>query len=118
MRQFVWTPILESVLSDYPDVKLVVHASARDHSSAEWIVERLGTLGQQRVLGVAAPRIPRWEAIKQYLAANSQIASYRILDDTPGEFPNELPELIVCKSNQGLSDLDVQEQIQNWLRGK
>jgi hypothetical protein len=117
MALFVWAPILDSVLSEYPDVKLVVHASARDHSTADWITARLGALGK-RVIGLATPRIPRWKAIKQYLAVNPQISSYRILDDAAGEFPTGLPQLILCKPNLGISEQMVQRQIQNWLHGE
>ena len=105
------------MLSKYPDVKVVVHASARDHSSQTWIEERLGPLGE-RVIGLAKPKVPRWEAIKQYVSTNPQISDYRILDDMAGEFPAGLSELILCNPKFGLSDPIAQRKLQIWLQDK
>jgi hypothetical protein len=116
-KLFVWGPILDSMLSKYPDVKVVVHASARDHSSQTWIEERLGPLGE-RVIGLAKPKVPRWEAIKQYVSTNPQISDYRILDDMAGEFPAGLSELILCNPKFGLSDPIAQRKLQIWLQDK
>lgn len=66
MRRFIWAPILRDLLAQHPDVQVVVHASARDHTPAETIASQLGAVGIS-ISGVAAPRISRWEAIQKYL---------------------------------------------------
>jgi len=117
MRLFVWAPVLDALLNEHPDVKLVVHASARDHTPIETIVVQLGKLGE-RVKCAATPRLPRWEAIQRHVIANAEISDYRILDDSQQEFPAELPELILCAPNRGVSDPAVQQKIRDWLQAE
>lgn len=113
-KEFVWAPILDLLISEYLDVKLVVHASARDHMTVEWMAARIGKLGE-RIIGAAPARFQRWEAIQRFLASSPQVSSYRILDDMPKEFPRGLKELIVCQSNLGISDPAVQRRLKVWL---
>jgi hypothetical protein len=111
---FQWVPVLAQLLEPHADVRLVIHASARHHSDADFLARRLGVL-TPRVLGVTEPRLPRWESIKAWLAGHPQVSSHRILDDMPAEFPVNLTELIVCPSNEGVTAATVQAQLQDWL---
>ena len=65
---FRWLPVLADLLAPWPDVRLVVHSSWRyDHSDAELRV-LLGQLSS-RVVG-SVPRLPREQAIENFLQAN------------------------------------------------
>ena len=113
MRRFVWAPILHNLIAQHPDIQVVVHASARDHTPAETIVAQLGAVGIA-VADVAEPKIPRWEAIQKYLERHPG-ADYRILDDAPAEFPLECDGLIICDPRVGISDEAVVERIREWI---
>ncbi|HEX7643773.1 MAG TPA: HAD domain-containing protein [Burkholderiaceae bacterium] len=114
MQLFVWAPLLDAILDEFPATRLVIHASARDYTPRDTMAKQLGKLGE-KVIGVVKPRIRRWEAIQLYLDANPEITDYRILDDMPKEFPAGLPALIECTPNRGISSASVQLQIRNWL---
>jgi hypothetical protein len=110
---FRWTPLLDKLLTGHPDVALVVHSSWRFLADDETLRDLLGPLGM-RFKGSAPPG-ERYEAIKWLLDDNRHITDYRILDDDQGEFPIGLPELILCDSDLGLTDIRVQEAISAWL---
>ena len=114
MRRFVWAPILRDLLNDHPDIQVVVHASARDHTPAETIVFQLGAVGIL-FAGVVEPKVARWEAIQEYLDRHPG-ADYRILDDAPAEFPLECSGLIICDPRIGISDNAVMERIRDWIK--
>lgn len=114
MRRYVWSPLLEELLLPFPDITVVVHASARDHTPLPTIVSQLGPLGQ-RIVDIAPPRVERWPAICTWLASHPEVSEYWILDDAAREFPAELEQLIVCGSRTGINDVDVQLQLKQWL---
>jgi hypothetical protein len=116
MRQFVWLPILMKLLRDHEDVGIVVHASARDHSSATFLRERSG-IPEQRWRGVTPPNLPRWPSIQAWLSTNLDVCNYCILDDQKSEYPEPQPtNLILCNSKKGISEASVQTKIREWLR--
>ena len=114
MKRFVWAPILNEVLRPFPNVALVVHASARDHTDMPCIMAQLGPLGRRIVDGVPR-KMDRWFGICRWLSDHPHVTDYRILDDMPQEFPVGLPQLIVCDSRTGISDLAVQKKMAQWL---
>jgi hypothetical protein len=121
MREFVWLPILLKLLEPHQDMQLVVHASARRTSHAEFIGKRLEHRSAgfaQLYAGVTPPRLDRWASIQAWLAEHPEIGSFRILDDQAGEFPSPPPaELILCNPTQGLSAPGVQAELARFLAG-
>jgi hypothetical protein len=113
---FVWLPILEQLLTPWPDVMLAVHSTWRYLYRPNELGELLGSLGS-RFIG-AAPRGPRAESILWFLQLNPVITSYLVLDDAPSEFPADFPgSLVICEPLRGISAPEVQAQIETWLEG-
>lgn len=121
MREFVWLPILLKLIEHHQDVYLVVHASARRTSSAEFIGTRLelSNVGLAHLYaGVTPAKFDRWASIQAWLAEHPAVESYRILDDQAGEFPSPPPaELILCNPTLGLSAPGVQAALARFLVG-
>ena len=110
---FRWTALLADLLEQHPEVGIVVHSSWRTLSRDFELRELLGTLGPH-FMGSAPPG-QRWEAIKWVLDDNA-VADYRILDDAGEEFPADLPELILCHPERGISDANVRAKLTKWLK--
>ena len=114
MKEFVWLPILLDLVSGQVDVGIVVHASARQQSSSDFLMRRMG-LAPPIWQGVTDPSLPRWPSIQAWLATH-ETASFRILDDAASEFPTPVPpELIICDPLKGLSDPAIQDELKKWL---
>jgi len=115
MRQFVWLPILKEMLAGQQDLRIVIHASYRKTSTADFLRERLG-FGKEICLGVTNPRLERWASIQDWVKGRPWVESFRILDDQAFEFPDPRPaELILCDGRRGLSDPEVQARLQEWI---
>ncbi len=121
MREFVWLPLLLKLLEPHHDVSLVVHASARRTSPAEFIGKRLELSSSgfaHLYAGVTPPQLDRWASIQAWLEEHPDVGSFRILDDQAGEFPSPPPaELILCNPTQGLSAPGVQAELARFLAG-
>lgn len=111
MRQFVWLPVLLDLLRN-KSVGVVVHASARQTSPAEFLRDRL-RLSPEMWCGVTDPKLSRWESILKWVDEH-RVTNYRILDDQPGEFAST-DHLIVCDERTGVSSPDVRRAILAWL---
>lgn len=115
MRQFVWLPALQALLQPHDDVKLVVHASARQNSPEAFLRDRLG-ISATRWAGVTPPQLSRWPSIQAWLQENPETSQFRILDDQSTEFPDPPPaELILCQCKTGVADPVVQSRLITWL---
>lgn len=115
MRQFVWLPILAELLRDQSDLGIVVHASARQESSADFLRQRL-RFTTQVFKGVTEPSLARWPSIQHWVLTHPETSSYRILDDQASEFPDPAPsELILCDGRKGVSEIGVQDRLRLWL---
>lgn len=111
-----WVPILAQLLATAPDVRIIVHSTWRYQYTDGELKELLGELGN-RFIG-SAPRMPREQAIEMVLQANkSSIAAHIVLDDDQKEFASGRLNLLLCDSSLGLSALDVQAAISEWLAG-
>jgi len=111
---FCWFDILRGLLAGHPDVFVVVHSNWRYACSADDIGDMLGELGS-RYLG-CTPLGDRHASIRQWLARNRGVSSYRILDDSAHAFPDPPPaELILCDPRTGVSEPAVQAQLRHWL---
>lgn len=118
MRLFVWLPILKEIMAGQEDVRVVIHASYRRATPADFLRERLG-FDQEICLGVTNPKLERWPSIKHWLQENPGVESFRILDDQVVEFPFPPPaELILCDGRLGLSDEAVQRALRLWVQPK
>lgn len=115
MRQFVWLPILKGLIAGHDDMHIVIHASYRRISPADFLREQLG-LGKDLCLGVTHPRLERWASIQDWVKGRPWIESFRVLDDQAWEFPKPLPaQLILCDGELGVSDPTVQSALREWL---
>jgi hypothetical protein len=113
---FGWLPTLLSVLRPHPDVGVVVHSSWRLNYDEDELREILSDVGD-RYLG-ATPPGERYASILQWLAANSDVTSYRVLDDEPDEFPLPVPEeVILCDPTMGVNGVEVVAALRKWLSG-
>ena len=115
MREFVWLPILLDLISGQADIGIVVHASARQHTSPDFLMHRLG-LAPPLWQGTTDPTLARWPSIQRWLATHPETTSCRILDDAASEFPTPAPaELILCDPRRGVSDPVAQSRIKRWV---
>lgn len=117
MREFVWLSILKDLIAGREDLRIVIHASYRRSSPADFLSDRLG-FGKELCLGVTKPKLDRWPSIQDWIEDNPWIESFRVLDDQANEFPDPLPaQLILCDGRRGLSDERVQNALKEWLHG-
>ena len=65
---------------------IVIHASARQDSPAEFLMQRLG-LTPRLFRGVTEPTLARWPSIQHWISMHPDTSSFRILDDMASEFP-------------------------------
>lgn len=115
MREFVWLPILKKLISGQNDIRIVAHASARRHADPAFLGTRLG-FPDNVYMGVTPAHLDRWPSIQAWLAARTDVVSFRILDDQGFEFPVTPPaELILCQPQQGVSEVRVQDALKAWL---
>lgn len=115
MREYVWLPLLKELIAGVDDVRIVVHASARRHSDPGFLGRRLG-LPDNVYWGITPPKLERWPSIQAWLAQRPEVASFRILDDQVSEFPDPPPpQLILCRSQLGLSEPRVLDALKEWL---
>uniref|UniRef100_UPI0035B0FDB9 HAD domain-containing protein n=1 Tax=Hylemonella sp. TaxID=2066020 RepID=UPI0035B0FDB9 len=116
VRQFVWLPILKELIAGQDDLRIVIHASYRKTSPADFLREQLG-FGKEICLGVTNPRLERWASIQDWVKGRPWIESFRVVDDQAWEFPEPLPpQLILCDGVRGVSDTAVQAALKEWLR--
>jgi hypothetical protein len=109
-----WLPQLALLIENYPDVRVVIHSSWREHQSVEHLRGQMGKVGS-RLLGVT-PQGARYDSIVAYLAAHPDVQGFRILDDMASEFPQPAPpELVLCDPVRGLSAKATRKQIRSWL---
>lgn len=114
MRSFTWAPMFDEILTPFPHVGLVIHASIRDHIELDTLKEHLGPLGL-RVIDIAPQRMPKYEAILAWLAGHPEVTDHRVLDDAPSEFPQGLGTLILCDPRTGISNRKIQKALVEWL---
>lgn len=91
-----WAQPLIRLLSDFPDVQVVVHSSWRHEISLADIKSHMPPTLAQRVVGITP--MDAWErldSIRAYCDQNS-VDRFLIIDDTAGEFPKDLAELVPC----------------------
>jgi hypothetical protein len=111
---FCWLPILERLLSDFPDVMLVVHSTWRYEYTDDELRKFLGSLGD-RFIG-SAPRGPREQAIEMVLQANKgKVTDHLVLDDAPEEFPEGRLNTLFLHGLRGIGSAMDYAPLAVWL---
>lgn len=105
-RLFAYLPRLETVLRDFPFVRIVISSSWREGRPWETVIAAFSpdiagrVIGGTPVLRAKAPpysKHPRYEEIRRYLAAQGeQEARWLALDDDADLFPPDCPNLLLC----------------------
>lgn len=113
-RRFCWLAVLESLLVDHPDVRIVVHSSWRYEYTNSELRALLSPLGQ-RFVG-SAPRGPREQAIELVLQANRHVRHHLVIDDDPREFTGSAVNLLLVDPLLGISDEAARTAIRVWLQ--
>jgi len=111
---FCWVPLLAEILADHPDVGLASHTSWRDSHSGEALGAYLGDL-QARHKGATCAG-DKLASIQAWLAIHPEVTDYLILDDVPMGGPDEVPELLLCHYQKGVSCPEVQRELRAWLK--
>jgi len=110
-----WLPLLESLLVNAPDVRLLVHSTWRYMYSDAELATLLGPLSE-RFLG-STPKVARELAVEMVLQANKgRVRSHLVLDDDCREFTSGRLNVLFCDSKTGISALNIQAEIASWLR--
>lgn len=114
-RLFRWLPILLDSLEAYPEVVIVVHSSWRLCWGKEEMLEQLPPELVAKIVDVTDPGIySRYKSIQDYILRHD-ITKYIILDDEGKQFPENLPELVVCRPKEGLSRPSTKAKLQKSL---
>jgi hypothetical protein len=115
-RMFRYIPILYDILQKHSDVRIFVHSSWRQFDDDDALKNRLGSVADW--FAGATPRdLSRFDSI-QFIVDFYNLTDYCILDDLSDEFPENLPQLLLCDSEVGIYDKTVREKLKNWLEGK
>lgn len=117
---FRWARHLEEIIAPLSEerraeILIVAHSSWRkiDGLSQSLIRESLGPILSEMYVGMTRPDLGRWESILD-TCNRFDIDDYLIIDDATKEFPEGLPQLVICNPLKGLSDPQVQDRIAEW----
>lgn len=106
--------VLETLLSDFPDLEIVITSSWREEKSLPELKALLGTSVGSRVIGVT-PVIDepflhhvRYHETQAYLADTDKPAiPWVALDDEVGNYPPDSP-VVITDRRTGVTDADAQ----------
>jgi hypothetical protein len=110
--KFCWAGYLWEILNG-AECDLVVHSSWRHYYSLVEIRAMLPEELANRVIAVTRGE-DRYSSIVEYVQRKMP-DSYLILDDSGDEFPDNCSELLLCDSNQGVSDPTIRIAISNFI---
>lgn len=111
--RFCWAGCLLDLIRQ-TDTQLVIHSSWRHSYSLEQLRKMLPLGLGERVVAVTVGE-GRYGSILDYVEAESVI-KYIILDDSGYEFPIECNELLLCRESVGLSCLEIQMKLADFLK--
>lgn len=109
--------VLKEMLKGHTDVAVVVSSSWRMFMTDEQLGELLEPISSWYGGSIGSPDIDRDVAIRTWTEINA-IFDYVVLDDMPKFFPGlekDWPNLIICDSEFGISDIRVQQKLCEWL---
>lgn len=113
-EDFRCLPVLEAVLRDYPETRVVIASDWRTLFSLPKLRARFSPDIQPRVIDTTPaifPRNPnelyglREREARQWLAAKAPGAEWLAIDDAPGNWPTR-PRLVLTDFKQGFTDED------------
>lgn len=112
IKAFRWLDILIKCLDGFPDIEVVLHSSWRHGWPViEDLKKMLPKYLASKVVGVTPlDTFDRYPSILEYID-NHQVTDYVIVDDDKYAFPLGLATLVLCDSNTGLSDPDVEGKL-------
>ena len=90
---FQHVPALETVLRDFPLVKIVISSSWRYHENLEQLREHFSPDIAERIIGVTPTIEPTWQEharfkeISAWIEMNAYTGEWLAIDDQYGEFP-------------------------------
>ena len=109
-----WSEPLIQLLNKLPDVHIVLHSSWRHEISLEDIRSHMPSALAERVVAITPTQhFGRLDSIRTYCERN-RVDRFVIVDDTPGEFPRNLPELVICGEG-GLGDPETLAVLRDML---
>lgn len=135
---FMWMPVLERILADFPDVQIVLSTSWARGFGFSKARRKLSPLLQERTIaatwhsalrrdseGWPIPKGETWwdtatryEQIKRYVDREN-VKEWLAIDDQPTGWPeDQLTHLIKLDGLRGLSDVEVQEMLVEALKTK
>ena len=113
-EDFRCLPVLEAVLRDYPETRVVIASDWRTLFSLPKLVARFSEDIRPRVIDTTPaifPRSPselyglREREARQWLAAKAPNASWVAIDDAPGNWPTR-SQLVLTDFKQGFTEED------------
>lgn len=113
-EDFRCLPVLEAVLRDYPETRVVIASDWRTLFSLPKLVARFSEDIRPRVIDTTPaifPRSPselyglREREARQWLAAKAPNASWGAIDDAPGNWPTR-SQLVLTDFKQGFTEED------------
>ena len=108
---------LLDILLTGSSVEIVISSSWRHHHPLNELVALLPQRLSERVIGYTGDavigRFARHQEILRYLSSVKESFTWRALDDSTFEFPPNLPNLIACNPNHGLTH-ELGSQLKVW----
>ena len=113
-EDFRCLPVLEAVLRDYPETRVVIASDWRTLFSLQKLSARFSEDLRARVIDCSPtifPRTPnelyglREREARQWLAAKAPTASWLAIDDAPGNWPTRA-RLVLTDFKQGFTEED------------
>jgi len=119
-ESFERMPLLEEILTQYPEILIVVSSSWRETMSLEALKHLFPVSYQNRIIGVtpSLQDVPDIEYIRyRECLSNSQhlgISNFIIIDDESHRFPPGCENLVSTKYREGMTDETVSEVIMKY----
>lgn len=117
---FRWAIHLDRIIGQLSEeqannILIAAHSSWRQLNglSQQLIRDNLGPRLAGMYIGMTPPELGRWASI-QAMCDRGGFDDFLIIDDAQNEFPEDLPQLVVCNPLTGLSDPDIQARIREW----
>lgn len=112
---FQWLPILERILAPFPDVKIIISSDWRALMDDPTLIRLLGSLGPRFDGVVEIRRSPRAEELLLE-ATRRGLEHWIALDDHTSVRESDDPRFVRCDPLMGISDPNVQAELEAKLR--
>ncbi|MEI7530340.1 MAG: HAD domain-containing protein [Betaproteobacteria bacterium] len=108
----LWANLLADLLGDVA-IQIVIHSSWRYRHSIDEIKKIFPESIQKKIVGTVVDH-GRYDGIMSYVELH-KIKEFIVLDDVADFFPMNWSYLILCDSEKGLSDINVQKKILDFV---